>query len=394
MSVCPASTPARYANSHDRFGRGLGWGCGWRFILRLFRRRFAIRNIRHVRRHLIPINRRWHDRHRQGFFLANLAVLDIGKITFGEANLIHGCRVSPFTSQCKRNTQPPVRALGATQQQRESPIAMFNICITCQKEFKVYPYEAAKRKFCSDTCYNVSRGLTTWINCATCQKPFEVFVTALPRKKYCSLKCRNAPGEHPEMTCEQCGKIFTTYPSAIKNGRKFCSEACGHAHQLREPEERFWEKVNKTESCWPWTAATNPLGYGIFGLAPGQNVLAHRFSWSLVHGPIQDDLQICHDCPNGDCPSCCRPDHLFIGTQLDNMRDSVKKKRNAFGERNGHAKVTEAQVIEMRKLRSNGMTLRALAEQFGIHSTSVLQIVTGKNWKHLPLSESEQLTML
>jgi len=91
------------------------------------------------------------------------------------------------------------------------------------------------------------------------------------------------------------------------------------------PEERFWGHVQKTETCWLWVAALNNKGYGKFlSLAHGPGTYAHRFSWMLHYGPIPQGLCVLHKC---DVPRCIRPDHLFLGTHKDNMRDMVAKGR-------------------------------------------------------------------
>lgn len=85
--------------------------------------------------------------------------------------------------------------------------------------------------------------------------------------------------------------------------------------------ERFWAKVQKTATCWLWTATRNPKGYGLFKIA-GTCRPAPRVAWELLHGPIPDGFYVCHTCDN---PPCVKPAHLFLGTPTDNARDRVAK---------------------------------------------------------------------
>ena len=82
---------------------------------------------------------------------------------------------------------------------------------------------------------------------------------------------------------------------------------------------RFWEKVNKGESCWMWCASSrNKNGYGALAIKR-RSQLAHRVSWELNVGVIPDGMRVLHAC---DQPRCVRPDQLFLGTQRDNIADS------------------------------------------------------------------------
>lgn len=92
--------------------------------------------------------------------------------------------------------------------------------------------------------------------------------------------------------------------------------------------ERFWAKVRRGDGCWEWTAARSAAGYGWFKGAAGPE-LAHRVAWRLERGEIQAGLFVLHRCDN---PRCVRPDHLFLGTNADNMADMVQKGRQSRGE--------------------------------------------------------------
>lgn len=91
----------------------------------------------------------------------------------------------------------------------------------------------------------------------------------------------------------------------------------------RPLSERFWERVDKSGECWVYTGYTNPKGYGVVGLESG-NKFAHRVAWELTNGLIPDGLWVLHRCDN---PPCVRPEHLWLGDNTDNQRDSVRKGR-------------------------------------------------------------------
>lgn len=86
-------------------------------------------------------------------------------------------------------------------------------------------------------------------------------------------------------------------------------------------EKRFWSKVNKTDDCWLWTGAKTDKGYGRFW-KDGKRLAAHRVSYEIASGPIEEGLLICHRCDN---VLCVRPDHLLKGTHQDNFDNMVKK---------------------------------------------------------------------
>ncbi len=93
---------------------------------------------------------------------------------------------------------------------------------------------------------------------------------------------------------------------------------------------KFWAKVQKSDGCWVWQGCI-VRRYGVLG-HDGKQVKAHRVAWGLTNGPIPNGLSVLHKCDN---PPCVRPDHLFLGTQLDNMRDCSAKGRSGIRGMNG-----------------------------------------------------------
>jgi HNH endonuclease len=93
-----------------------------------------------------------------------------------------------------------------------------------------------------------------------------------------------------------------------------------------DEEFRFWFRVDKTGDCWTWTGGKSRNGYGAFWTKEKRLVRASRFSYEQHYGPIPNGMVVCHRCDN---PPCVRPDHLFLGTQSDNMRDMWQKGRRS-----------------------------------------------------------------
>jgi hypothetical protein len=141
---------------------------------------------------------------------------------------------------------------------------------------------------------------------------------------------------------------------------------------------RFWKYVVKTDSCWNWTASVNTYGYGCFWWDKKQHQ-SHRISWLIAYGKQSDKLLL-HSCDN---PRCVNPEHLREGTQADNMKDKVSRRRHAFGERNAQSRLTEAQVLAIKEKHANGATMRGLGREYGVSKTAISQIVKGKHWVHL-----------
>ena len=149
------------------------------------------------------------------------------------------------------------------------------------------------------------------------------------------------------------------------------------------PDVRFWSRVDKSGpgGCWLWTAGRSSAGYGKFALSKGDILLTHRHSYKLHYGSLPAEMHVCHKC---DVRLCVNPDHLFLGTHMDNMRDMKAKKRGAVGERHGMARLTEGQVLEIRSRIEQGATQTALSAEFGISPATVGMISRRQIWAHIP----------
>lgn len=141
--------------------------------------------------------------------------------------------------------------------------------------------------------------------------------------------------------------------------------------------------------CWIFMGAINEAGYGIVGTGGRgkTNDRAHRITYRHFCGDIPEGMFVCHTC---DVPSCCNPDHLFLGTNQDNVNDMVKKGRNSPPPRNPHvvgsvhprAKFTEEQVKLMRAEHAAGKTMYRLAKEHGVCQSTMQRIIHGQRYKN------------
>lgn len=146
------------------------------------------------------------------------------------------------------------------------------------------------------------------------------------------------------------------------------------ANMKKPIEERFFSKVTKVESgCHEWTGCIMPNGYGQIR-KDGKTAYAHRVAWELEHGKVPE-MFVLHKCDNR---KCVNPEHLFVGSFDDNMTDMVAKKRQAHGERNGHAKLTKEQVLQIRQ--EVGLQ-REIAAKYGVTYSLIGMIRSGRIWK-------------
>ena len=163
-------------------------------------------------------------------------------------------------------------------------------------------------------------------------------------------------------------------------------------------ESRFWSKVARSDdpdACWPWTAGCFQDGYGAFKFE-GRQHKAPRFMYENFVAPIPPNMLVLHHCDNR---RCVRPEHLYLGTHADNMRDRAERQRTATGNRNGahthpemrprgsrqgNSTLTEEDVRAIRaEYRPVYGMLTYLGNKYGVSSSQILRVVQRQSWAHL-----------
>lgn len=175
-------------------------------------------------------------------------------------------------------------------------------------------------------------------SCTSCTFCACSFCPMSPASKYCSLECKVVSGVH----------------------------------------------IRAFDECWLWTRSVSPGapghggGYANVKFQHG-HYKPHRVMWEIMNGPIPDGLCVLHRC---DRPSCCNPNHLWLGTVQDNNRDCETKKRRtrARGERNGFSKLTQEDILA---IRSSTLPVGTLAFRYNVHFATIYRIRNRESWRHL-----------
>lgn len=138
-----------------------------------------------------------------------------------------------------------------------------------------------------------------------------------------------------------------------------------HGHRIVEIAE---------SGCWIWMGALDRKGYGRHGAGQKRTASAHRSSYAAKFGSIPDGLAVCHRC---DVPSCVNPQHLFLGTQKENVEDMARKGRH------GKARICADQASEIKRRLREGETHRSIAASFGLDRSTITQISQNRTWRHV-----------
>lgn len=189
---------------------------------------------------------------------------------------------------------------------------------------------------------------------------------------------RKIEGIQRTKNCEMCGTEFhwrNRHNRTEWERARFCSRKCVGRHQRGDVTKRFLSLISPepNSGCWLW------MGQHDYGFGHGRFLrhMAHRFAHRLFIGPIPDGLFVCHSC---DVPACVNPDHLFLGTQADNVNDCVAKDRHPAGIRNPAAKINPAVVSEIRGLAGSVRQVD-IAQRYGISQAQVSSIIRGASWR-------------
>lgn len=191
------------------------------------------------------------------------------------------------------------------------------------------------------------------------------------------------------LVCPVCGTLFWRFASqsVTRSGKlPCCSRHCARRFAARPLATRFWRHVLKTDTCWLWQGQRDHEGYGLIWMrreTTGKQggFLAHRVSWMVNVGPLDASVCVLHRCDN---PACVNPDHLFLGSQVDNIRDMTAKGRVACGSRKSCARLTEAGVRAIRALAAAGpVDHHALAAAYGCHERTIRAVLNGESWRQV-----------
>lgn len=185
--------------------------------------------------------------------------------------------------------------------------------------------------------------------------------------RICSVDGCEKPGRAAGMCHGHYKRLKTFGSTDVKSGSK------------APLSERFWLYVKRTgeNDCWLWTGSKR----GSYGKIKDnrKSLLSHRVSYELHFGVIPDGMLVCHRC---DIPGCVNPNHLFLGTQSDNLKDCRDKGRfdQVSGSRQWMSKLTDSEVLEILR---DGRKNVVIAEEYGVSAATISYIKSRKTWKHV-----------
>ena len=196
---------------------------------------------------------------------------------------------------------------------------------------------------------------------------------------------RASPGTRVTLICPECDSAFQVVPFRIREGARFCSQRCAGQAGTRKRTgsgiaSQFWDELVATATgCREWPHARSQNGYGRVAWI-GKRWAAHRLAWTLTHGEIPSGLCVLHQCDNRPC---CEPTHLQLGTQAENSRQMIERRRSAKGSRRPNARLTESTVQGIKAALAGGTSGAQLAREHRVSAMTISDIARGKTWTHV-----------
>ena len=191
----------------------------------------------------------------------------------------------------------------------------------------------------------------------------------------------------PGLRCQKCVTALKLEWQARKVNRK-----CAYCEEPYKPKAKdkecsvYCKLMNHREienDCWLWTGVLSTQGYGKTR-HDKKDCVVSRLSFELFKGPIEKGLFVLHKC---DKPRCFNPDHLWAGTQKENIIDCSRKGRLLFGESNKNSILKTNQVVEIKKMLKAGHSVLEISKKFNIQWTHVDSIKKEKLWKHITIKD-------
>lgn len=171
------------------------------------------------------------------------------------------------------------------------------------------------------------------------------------------------------------------YLRSYRNGDPNIKKPSGKNCHLLTLKERFEDKFIKGDKkeCWLWQASISN-GYGNLTYK-NKSYIASRVSYQLYIGEIKSNMFVCHKCDN---PLCVNPNHLFLGSPTDNVKDMMSKQRSAKGEDHSQAKLINSDVVKIKEmLKKQNFTDQTIADLFNVKRETINRIKLNKAWKHI-----------
>lgn len=181
-----------------------------------------------------------------------------------------------------------------------------------------------------------------------------------------------------------CGFQKQILSQTLLAGRATSCGAClSHLPSAKRDEhtrDRILNSVSLVDGCWVWQLGRDHDGYGQIKM-DGRTKRAHVVAYTAFNGPIEKGLYVLHVCDN---PACCNPNHLFLGTNADNVADMCQKGRQSRGETAAMAKLREEQITVIREMYASGQaSISSLARMNGVVRGTIRFVVQNKTWRHI-----------